>query len=133
MNSHCKTLLCFKGLAPLIELPLSLMFFAQITHRNCLKFMFTPSLHNHAGCQIDHSRNNTIFSFQFPFSRSKICHTTPSRFPLRDPWYVCVVLYDPLYLRRMKLELGEGVIYDSLRNRGGSKLKCNVLLYRGRG
>ena len=32
--------------------------------------------------------------------------------------YVCVVLYDFLYLRRVKLELGEGVIYDSVRKRG---------------
>ena len=46
-------------------------FSAQITTRNCLKFM--PSLPNHTGFQIDHSRNNAIFSIQFPFSRSKIC------------------------------------------------------------
>ena len=44
-----------------LEIPLSCKFFAQITSRNCLKFMFTPSLPNHAGCQIDHSRNYAIF------------------------------------------------------------------------
>ena len=32
-----------------LEIPLSRSFFAQITPRNCLKFMFTPSLPNHAG------------------------------------------------------------------------------------
>ena len=33
---------------------------------------------------------------------------------------------------RLKLDLGGGVkLNDSLRNRGGSKLKCNGLLYRG--
>ena len=36
-----------------LEIPLSNRFFAQITPRNCLKFMFTPSLPNHARCQID--------------------------------------------------------------------------------
>ena len=35
--------------------------FEQITPRNCLKLMFTPSLLSHAGCQIDHSHNNAIF------------------------------------------------------------------------
>ena len=44
--------------------------------------MLTPSLPNHAGCQIDHSQNNAIFSIQFPFSCSKICRITPSRFAL---------------------------------------------------
>ena len=58
---------------------------AQITARNCLKFMFRPSLPNHAGCQIDHLQNNAIFFIQFPFSRSKICRITPSRFPLGEP------------------------------------------------
>ena len=34
-----------------------------------LRFMFTPSLPNHAGYQNDHSRNNAIISFiQFKFS-----------------------------------------------------------------
>ena len=48
--------------------------------------------------------------------------------------YVYVVLYDHLYLWRVKLELGKGggVIYDSLRNREGSKLICSVSL-GGRG
>ena len=32
------------------DLSLSRRFFAQITPRNCLEFMFTPSLPNHAGC-----------------------------------------------------------------------------------
>ena len=68
-----------------LKIPLSRRFFAQITPRNCLKFMFTPSLPNHAGCQIDHSRNNAIFPIQFPFSRSKIYRITPSRFPLGGP------------------------------------------------
>ena len=44
-----------------LENPLSYGFFTQITPRKCLKFMFTPSLPNNAGCQIDHSRNNAIF------------------------------------------------------------------------
>ena len=57
-------------------------FFAQITQRNFLKFMFTPSLFIHAGCQTDHSRNNAIFPIQFPFSRSEIYQITPSRLPL---------------------------------------------------
>ena len=68
-----------------LEIPLSCRFFAQITHRNCLKFMFTPSLPNHAGCQIDFSRNHAIIFTQFTFSRSKICPITPSRFPLGGP------------------------------------------------
>ena len=68
-----------------LEIPLSRRFFAQITPRNCLIHMFTPTLPNHAGCQIDHSRNNAIFFIQFPFLRSKICRTTLSRFPLGEP------------------------------------------------
>ena len=36
-------------------------FFAQITPINCLKFMFTQSLPNHAGYQINHPRNNATF------------------------------------------------------------------------
>ena len=65
-----------------LEIPLSRGYFAQFTPRYCLKFMSTPSLPNYAECQIDHSQNNAIFSIQFPFSRSKICRITPSRFPL---------------------------------------------------
>ena len=68
-----------------LEIPLSRRFVALITPRNCLRFKFTPNLPNHAGCQIDHSRNNAILSIQFPFSRSKICRITPSRFPFRSP------------------------------------------------
>ena len=45
-----------------LEIPLSRWFFAQITPRNCVKFMLTPSLPNHAKCQIDLSRNYAIFS-----------------------------------------------------------------------
>ena len=59
--------------------------FAQIAPRNCLKFMLTPSLTNHAGCQIDLSRNNASFSIQFPFSRFEICPIAPSRFPPGRP------------------------------------------------
>ena len=44
-----------------LETPLSRRSFAQITPRNCLKVMFTPNLPNHAGWQIDLSRNNAIF------------------------------------------------------------------------
>ena len=44
-----------------LEIPLSCRSFKQITPRKCLKIMFTPSLPHHAGCQIDHSRNNAIF------------------------------------------------------------------------
>ena len=69
----------------ILEIPLLPRYFSQITPRNCLKFMFTPILPNHAGCQIDHSRNNAIFPIQFPFSRSKIYRITPSRFPLGGP------------------------------------------------
>ena len=36
-------------------------YFAQSSPRNCLKFMFTPSLSNHVGSQTDLSRNNAIF------------------------------------------------------------------------
>ena len=43
-------------------------FFAQITPRNCLIFMFTPSLPNHARCQVDLSRNNAIFSSNSRFN-----------------------------------------------------------------
>ena len=35
--------------------------FSHKSPRNFLKFMFTPSLPNHAGCQIDHSRKSAIF------------------------------------------------------------------------
>ena len=66
-------------------------FFAQITPRNCPKFMFTPSLPNHAGCQIDFSRNHAIIFTQFTFSRYEICPITPSRFPLRGPLWWCTV------------------------------------------
>ena len=60
-------------------------FFAQITPRNCLKFMFTPTLPNQAECQIDFSRNHAVIFIQFPFSRSEIYPFTPSRFPLGGP------------------------------------------------
>ena len=63
-----------------LEIPLSRRIFAHNTPRNCLRFMFTPSLPNHAGCQIDLSRNNVII-FILPLSRSEICPITPSRFP----------------------------------------------------
>ena len=47
--------------------------------------MFTQSLPNHTGFQIDFSRNHAIIFIQFPFSRSKLCRITPSRFPLGGP------------------------------------------------
>ena len=65
-----------------LEITLSRRFFGQITPRNCLKFMFTPSLPNRAGCQIDFSRNHAIIFSQFTFSRYEICPITPSRVPL---------------------------------------------------
>ena len=68
-----------------LEITLSRRFFGQITPGNCLKFMFTPSLPNHAGCQIDFSRNHAIIFAQFSFSRYEICPITPSRFPLGGP------------------------------------------------
>ena len=43
-----------------------------------------------------------------------------------------MVSYDLLYLRRVKLELGEGVFYDSIRNRGeGVKTKMLRLVTKG--
>ena len=68
-----------------LRIPLSRRFFAQITPKNCPKFMFTPSVPNHAGCQIDHSRNNAVIFIQLPFSCFKICRITPSRVPLLGP------------------------------------------------
>ena len=65
--------------------PAFTQFFSQITPRNSLKFMFMPSLPNHAGCRIDHSRNHTTFLIQFLFSCSKIRQITSSRFPLEGP------------------------------------------------
>ena len=64
-----------------LEIPLSGRFFAQITLRYCLKFMFAPSLPNHAGCQINHSCNNAIFPSNSRFHALKyvIC------FPLWGP------------------------------------------------
>ena len=44
-----------------LEILLSPWFSARITPRNCLKFMFTPNLLNHAGCKIALSRNNAFF------------------------------------------------------------------------
>ena len=71
-----------------LEIPLSRRFFAQITLINCLEFMFTSSLPNHAGCQNDHSRNNTIFSIQFTFSRSKYVESRHHAFPCgAQSWY----------------------------------------------
>ena len=69
-----------------LEITLSHRFFGQITPRNCLKFMFTPSLPNHAGCQIDFWRNHAIIFLKFPFSRSEIWKL--SRFPLGGPLYL---------------------------------------------
>ena len=63
-----------------LEIPLLRMFFGPITPRNCLLFMFTPSLPNHAGRQIDPPRNKAIFFFQYSFSRFELC---PS---LGDPY-----------------------------------------------
>ena len=54
-----------------LEITLSRRFFTQITPRNCLKFMFTPSLSNHTGCQIDHSRYNAFFSLNSRFDAQK--------------------------------------------------------------
>ena len=68
-----------------LKIPLSHRFFAQITPRNCLKCIFTPSLPNHAGWQIDLSRNNAIFSIQFTFLRFEICPLTQSCFALGAP------------------------------------------------
>ena len=64
------------------KIPLSRRFFAQITHRNRLKFMSMPSLLNYAGLRIDLLRNNAIFAFQCPLSHFETCLITPSRFPL---------------------------------------------------
>ena len=88
-----------------LEITLSRRFFAQITPRNCLKFMFTPSLPNHAGCQIDFSRNHAIIFTQFTFSRSRICPKTPSHFPLGEP-HISIAKYIVLpfkYLHTMAL------------------------------
>ena len=41
-----------------LEIPILNRFLKQITPKNCLKFMFTPSLPNHGGCHL--SRNNVI-------------------------------------------------------------------------
>ena len=60
-------------------------FFAQIMPRNYLKFMLTPSLHNHVECQIDISHNNAILFIQYLFSRFEICPITPSHLPLGTP------------------------------------------------
>ena len=68
-----------------LEIPLSRRIFAHNTPRNCLRFMFTPSLPNHAGWQFDLSRKNAVIFIQFPFSRSEIYPITPSRFPLGGP------------------------------------------------
>ena len=76
----------FKGRSQIL---LSHRFFAQITPKNCLKLMFTPSLPN-AGCQIDLSRNNAIFSIKFRFSYFELCQITSSRFPFGE---TCLVLY----------------------------------------
>ena len=46
---------------------------------------FRGSLPNHAGCEIDLSRNNAITFIQFPFLRSEKCPKNPSRFPLKGP------------------------------------------------
>ena len=67
-----------------LEIMLSHMFFAQIKSRNWVKFMFTPSLPNHAECQIDNSQIMQFF-IQCLFSRSTKCRITPSRFPLWGP------------------------------------------------
>ena len=55
------------------------LIFAPITPRNGLKFMFTPSLLNHAGCQIDLSHNNTIFH---PIPVFKLWNMTNNAIPL---------------------------------------------------
>ena len=60
----------YKGL----KIPLSRRFFAQITPRNCLKFMFTPSLPNHAfplGAPCEWDRSGTMSRSKF-IARSKI-------------------------------------------------------------
>ena len=54
-----------------LNISLSLRFFAIITLKNCLKFMFRPSLPNHSGCWIDHSHNNAIFSSKSRFNALK--------------------------------------------------------------
>ena len=74
-----------------LEIPLSRRFFTQITPRKCLKFMITQSLLNHAGCQIDHSRNNAILSSNSRFHAPKNCRTTPSCFPLWKPPLIYII------------------------------------------
>ena len=51
--------------------------FSHKSRSGCLKFMFMPSLPNHAEYLINLSRNNATIFIQFPFSRSEIC---PGRF-----------------------------------------------------
>ena len=68
-----------------LEIPLSHRVFTKITPRNCLKFMFTPNLPNHAGCKIDLSRNHAIAFIQFTFSRSEICPISYHAFPMGGP------------------------------------------------
>ena len=75
-----------------LKILLSHRFFALMTSRNCLKFIFTPSLLNHAGCQIDLSGNNAIFSIRFPFLCFEICLITPSCFPLGG---ACMIYFSP--------------------------------------
>ena len=68
-----------------LKITLSRRFFAQVTPRNCLKFMFTPRLPNHAGCQIDYSQNNPIFPTKFPFHALKYVESCHHAFPLGNP------------------------------------------------
>ena len=90
MYSHPFIIFCLlyprEGIMKL-KILLSRRFFAQITFINFLKFIFTPSLPNHAGCQNENSRNNAILYIQSKFSRSKLCRITPSRFPLGGPLF----------------------------------------------
>ena len=68
-----------------LEIPLSCRLFAKRTPRNCLKFMFTQSIPNRNVCQIDHSRNNAIFSSNSRFHALKYVESQHHGFPLGVP------------------------------------------------
>ena len=89
MYSHPFIIFCLlyprEGIMKL-KILLSRRFFAQITFINFLKFIFTPSLPDHTGCQNDHSRNKAIFSSNSRFHVLKYVESRHHAFSLGAPF-----------------------------------------------
>ena len=84
---------------------ISQIFFAQITPRNCLKIVFTPSLPNHARCKVGLLFNNVFCSSNYRFHASNMSNNaimvSPWKAPERGhkyPFWIIFKLAGPIFV-----------------------------------